>query len=162
MPVHVLSPHRAGMQIVGHGARRGTDEDRGHLKSARMLARLLLTEGGAACSHVLMKALGRVVGAAQLVILVTALATLCPCPAQMSASAVDAEHGCCASEGFRAAASCCLTTPAPDASALAQFAPAPLVLVLADVPALPESAYPVPVVTRPAGRAAASTPVLRI
>jgi hypothetical protein len=80
----------------------------------------------------------------------------------MSARAADAEHGCCASEGFRAAASCCLTTPASDASALAQFAPAPLVLVLEDAPALSESAAPVPVVTRPAGRAAAPPPVLRI
>lgn len=109
-----------------------------------------------------MKALRSLVGVAQLVALVTGLAMLCPCPVMATASDAGEEHGCCASEGFRAATSCCLTTASREASALAQFAPAPLVPMLADAPALLASASAAPIVRRAARLAAPPAPVLRI
>ena len=108
------------------------------------------------------KSLRSVVGVGQLVALVTGLALLCPCPARMPPSDAGAEHHCCSSEGFRAATSCCLTTtPASQTSGLAQFAPAPLVPLLADAP-VPLVSVAVPVVMRPVRLAAPPPLILRI
>lgn len=107
------------------------------------------------------KSLRSLVGVGQLVALVTGLALLCPCPARMPPSDAGAEHDCCASEGFRAATSCCLTTPTPQTSDLAPFAPAPLVPLLADAP-VPLVSAAIPVVTRPVRLAAPPPLILRI
>jgi len=107
------------------------------------------------------KSLRSVVGVGQLVALVTGLALLCPCPARTPPSDAAAEHDCCSSEGFRAATSCCLTTPAPQTSGLAQFAPAPLVPLLADAP-VPLVSAAIPVVMRPVRLAAPPPLILRV
>ncbi|HET7292668.1 MAG TPA: hypothetical protein VFM88_09595 [Vicinamibacteria bacterium] len=51
--------------------------------------------------------------------LLSGLVVLCPCPVPAQASD---DHGCCASEGIRAATTCCPATQAPDASDLARVA----------------------------------------
>jgi hypothetical protein len=99
------------------------------------------------------------VGATQLVALTIGLVLVCPCP---GIAPTNDAHGCCTSEGFRAATPCCQAAAAAQTTSPAQVV-APFVPASIDAPAaVLVSAVAAPAPMRGLRPSCPPPPVLRI